>query len=69
LELAYIESLLNIAMETTPELIFGMTNNKIANVHITSDNINSFKMNIILTKTILLKFKYTIKNIIISFFK
>jgi len=56
-------------METTPELIFGMTNNKIANVHITSDNINSFKMNIILTKTILLKFKYTIKNIIISFFK
>jgi len=67
-ELTYIDSLLKIAKETTPELIYGLTNDHIANVHITFDNIARFKMNVILTKTILLKFKYTLKSIILSFF-
>jgi hypothetical protein len=66
--LIYIDSLLNIAMETTPDLFYGMINDKIANVHITCANISSFKTNVILTKTIILKVKYTIKNLILSFF-
>ena len=68
IEKVYVEELLSIAKETTPELIYGLTNDHIANVHITFDNIARFKMNVILTKTILLKFKYTLKSIILSFF-
>jgi hypothetical protein len=68
IEIVYVEELLNIAKETTPELIFGMTEDKITNVHMTYENIQKLKKNIILTHTIILKNKLILKTFILSFF-